>query len=354
MSNRNLVIYNLETNLDSHILASAHDWIQEFSMSYSRVVVYTTHAGRFNLPDNVTVIETGGGTLLKRLSAVWKLYKSLILILRNRRKTDVFHHMSSNTLLILGFPINLIKVPQIIWYSHSVADFSLRLGARFAGLVVSATTQTVPNLKGIVARPIGHGISLSRIGEIPNHDKQRTGIISVGRVVRIKKIEDAIKAISNLPSNLRDKARNLVLIGPYEEKSNYLEFLIQESQKYEVEIVLLGSMDYRRIPTLFANSSIVFTGTPKSADKAALEAAMLGCLILTTNESVQKLTGMDQVLPDVETATNLELQLAWLLSLTEIQEEKFRSRVAKTSREMNSLENLVLKVVNCFDELRIL
>jgi glycosyltransferase involved in cell wall biosynthesis len=352
MIDRTLIIYNLETNLDSHVLASAHDWIEEFSLNYSQVFVYTTHKGRLDLPKNVTVIETGGGTIQKRLLAVGKLLSSLNRILRNRSKTDVFHHMSSYTLLFLGLPIKLIKVPQIIWYSHSVADFSLRIGARFAGQIVSATSQTVPKLSGTVVHPIGHGISLPRLGEIPKNSHRHQGIISVGRVVNIKKIEDAITAISNLPRDLRRDLGNLTLVGPYEERSNYLSFLHQESSKYEVDMELLGPMDYRNIPSLFAKTSIVFTGTPKSADKAALEAAMMGCLVLTTNESVQKLTGMDQVLPDKETATNLRGQLVWMLSLSDVEIGKIRNIVATTSREMNSLENLVLKIVNNFEKLR--
>jgi hypothetical protein len=61
---------------------------------------------------------------------------------------------------------------------------------------------------------------------------------------------------------------------------------------------------------------------------------------------------MDQVLPDKETATNLRGQLVWMLSLSDVEIGKIRNIVATTSREMNSLENLVLKIVNNFEKLR--
>jgi glycosyltransferase involved in cell wall biosynthesis len=353
MSDRNLVIYNLELNLDSAVLASAHDWVEEFSKHYVHVFVYTTHAGRINLPNNVSVIETGGGTLKKRMLAAARLVNSLFSIYPNRKKTDVFHHMSSKTLLLLGMPIKFMDVPQVIWYSHSVADFALRMGARFAGLVVSATKLSIPILPGIPTRPLGHGISLSRLGNIPDFDiDKREGIVSVGRVVSIKNIEGAIYAISNLTGNIRELVKDLKLVGPYDENSGYLNFLRQESQNYQVEIVLLGPTEYANIPALFRNASIVFTGTPKSADKAALEAAMLGCLVLTTNRSVQELTGMEKVLPSEELTKDLSKQLAWMLNLTESDLANIRREVATISRHLNSLENLVSAVVRAFDELR--
>lgn len=353
MINRHLVIYNLETNLDSQVLASAHDWIQEFSRRYSRVYVFTTHVGRLNLPDNVFVVETGGGSLTKRFLALYRLMKSILTIYQDRKKTDVFHHMSSKTLLLLGAPIKIMGVPQVIWYSHSVADLSLRLGARFAGLVVSATKLSVPSLPGIEARPLGHGISMSRLGiDSRLHDQKRKGILSVGRVVSIKRIEEAIYAIAELKSMDPVRIYELTLVGPYDEHSDYTKFLIQEGSAHNVQINLTGAISYENIPALFRKASIVFTGTPKSADKAALEAAMLGCLILTTNKSVQELTGMSKVLPNKESASNLCTQLAWMMSLSESEQLSIRKEVITVSRNLNSLENLVSRLIDCFDELR--
>jgi len=353
MIDRILYIFNLEINLDSPVLASAHDWVEEFSKHYSQILVYTTHAGRFNLPPNVRVIETGGGTFRKRVLSITKLLGSLVSIYKNRKKADVFHHMSSKTLLILGVPIKIMKIPQIIWYSHSVADFALKRGARFASLVVSATKQSIPELPGIISRPLGHGISLSRIGKVPESvNENREGIISVGRVVNIKNIESAIYAISTLDKGLRKKINFFGLVGPYEADSAYLQFLHQQSQKLQVDILTIGPVTYEKIPDYFRNTSIVFTGTPKSADKAALEAAMLGCLILTTNKSVQELTGIESVLPNDELSRDLNKQLAWMLSLAEKDLAEIRKEVARISRELNSLENLVIQIVKCFDDIR--
>jgi glycosyltransferase involved in cell wall biosynthesis len=348
---RTLIIYNLETNLDSHVLASAHDWIHEFSFLYNQVYVFSTHVGRVNLPQNVSVIETGGGNFKARAIAIGRLLGSLRLILKNKKNIDAFHHMSSKTLLLLGIPIRMMKVPQIIWYSHSVADPAIKIGARFSNAVVSATMNSVPKLPGQNVRPIGHGISLKRLDNIQGPlESNRKGIVSVGRVVAIKRIEDAIYAISSLEVKLQERIGSLKLVGPNEISPDYVKFLTHESRKYGVEINFAGVADYSKIPEILSESSIFFTGTPKSADKAALEAAMSGCLILTTNESVQQLTGMSKVLPCGDIGSDFSKQLSWMLSLTEAEVALIRREVIKKSRELNSLENLVQKVTRIFDE----
>jgi hypothetical protein len=63
-----LVIFNLETNLDSQVLAMGHSWVEKLAANdFQKVFVYSTHVGRHHLPTKVTVVEIGGGNFFKRL-----------------------------------------------------------------------------------------------------------------------------------------------------------------------------------------------------------------------------------------------------------------------------------------------
>mgnify|MGYP000889057599 FL=1 len=99
---KTLIIYNLETDLDSQVLAAAHDWVEAFAAQVDKVFVYSTHVGRTKLPANVVVKELGGGSFLKRVAGLFKLYKSFATSLKHRSSVCVFHHMSPRTLLIVG------------------------------------------------------------------------------------------------------------------------------------------------------------------------------------------------------------------------------------------------------------
>ncbi len=353
MNNRQLVIYNLETNLDSFVLASAHDWIEEFSSIYEYVYVFTTHMGRTNLPSNVRIVEIGGGGIIRKARAIFRLFLGLRIIIKHGEKTDVFHHMSSRTLLILGAPIRILKAPQIIWYSHSVADLAIRISANFANLVISSTRESAPKLRGVETIPIGHGISTRRLESyFESEEFNRKGIVCVGRVVKIKRIEELLFAISDLDASIRLKTGIVRLIGPYEEESNAMKSIMKVCTQTGVKIDLTGPISYSSIPKALNKASVVYTGTPKSADKAALEAAMLGCLILTTNKSVQELTGMNRVFPSDEMANDLSQQLTWMLTLPDDQMRQIRKFVANKSRELNSLDNLVRRIEQKFVDIR--
>lgn len=353
MNNRQLVIYNLETNLDSFVLASAHDWVEEFSRKYKQVYVFSTHVGRTILPRNVHIVETGGGNVRNRVLAILRLIFSIWIIARKRKSTDVFHHMSSRTLLLLGLPIRILGVPQIIWYSHSIADGAMKLGARFANLVVSSTEGSVPKLIGIKVIPIGHGIATKRLeNSFASEESIRNGLICVGRVVKIKRIEELLIAISRLEPSIKSKVAEVELIGPYDKNSKDFNSLKKVSEQTGVKLFYTGPLRYAEIPGVIKNASLLYSGTPKSVDKAAIEAAMLGTLILSTNASVQELTGMKTILPSEEIATDLTKQLAWMLTLPEVKVKELRSFVANSSTWLNSLDKLVGRIEYQFMEIR--
>ena len=116
---KTLIIYNLETDLDSQVLAAAHDWVEAFAAQVDKVFVYSTHVGRTNLPANVVVKELGGGSFLKRLVGLFRLYKSFAIALKHQSSVCMFHHMSPRTLLFVGPLYKIAGIKQGLWYSHS-------------------------------------------------------------------------------------------------------------------------------------------------------------------------------------------------------------------------------------------
>ena len=155
-----IFIFNLETNLDSHVLAAGHDWIEAFSHHFDTVEVYSTHVKRTDLTANVRVKELGGGSPYRKLKNLYRLLKVIPRIWKYRDNAIVFHHMSSRTLAVLGLPVRLMRIPQGIWYSHSKADWSLRIGSTFADMIFTSTEYAYP-LRSNKLKFIGHGIKLN-------------------------------------------------------------------------------------------------------------------------------------------------------------------------------------------------
>jgi glycosyltransferase involved in cell wall biosynthesis len=273
---KTLIIYNLETDLDSQVLAAAHDWVEAFAAQVDKVLVYSTHVGRTNLPENVFVKELGGGSFLKRFVGLFRLYKSFATSLKYRSNVCVFHHMSPRTLLIVGPLYKVAGIKQGLWYSHSKKSLSLKYSQGFANRIFTSTPSAIPIANSRV-RYVGHGIkSKSLLGALDNSKVKREGILALGRIVPIKNIEFAILAIS------QSKYRNIKLtcIGPHQKDSPYVEFLGNLADSNQVILSIVQAVPYSKVPQVLAGFEYIFTGTPRSVDKVVIEGAMSGCFVL--------------------------------------------------------------------------
>jgi glycosyltransferase involved in cell wall biosynthesis len=340
-----LVIYNLETNLDSEVLAAAHDWISEFAKQVDEITVFSTHVGKMELPRNVHVIEIGGGGCRNRLLAMWRLYSRLPDVLRNRRDLVVFHHMSPRTLLLVGPIYRAFSVPQGLWYSHSVKSISLRLSHKLANKIFSSTAKTLPYTRENCLA-IGHGINTTKFGShFEASQRHRKGIIALGRVVPIKNLHHAIRALTNMQEN----ARALTCIGPYDESSPYVIGLRDEAKKLNVELCLEGIKNYSEIPSIMCEFSMIFTGTPISVDKAVIEGAMCGCFVVTSEVEAQRLTGMSEIWREMGLDgehLSIQSQISTLGRISLTRESDLRAKLSAIAISNNNLKKTTHKILN--------
>jgi hypothetical protein len=338
-----LYVFNLVTDLESPILAAAHEWVVALSMNFEFVKVYSTHVGKVELPANVHLTELGGGGLLGKVNNLLGLAKALASIFRERKKSSVFHHMSSRSLAILGFPIKCLNVPQGIWYSHSHADYSLRIGKIFVDFIFTSTPNSIP-LKSKKVIYVGHGISVPGAEfRIPN-DIYREGIVSLGRVARIKKLESLILAVGefNLSANLPIA---ITFIGPISDLE-YKQELINLAENQSVSISFFGSVKYTEVLKTLSAFSYIYSGTPNSVDKALLEGSLAGCLVLSVNHDAQLLSGMSEIMSmnSKSDEPSIVEQLQLLESLPPEKRDPMRKKLSETCERNNNLNQTTAKI----------
>lgn len=340
---KTLIIYNLETDLDSQVLAAAHDWVEAFAAQVDKVFVYSTHVGRTNLPSNVVVKELGGGSFLKRLVGLFRVYKSFVTSLKYRSNVCVFHHMSPRTLLIVGPLYKVAGIKQGLWYSHSKKSPSLRYSQGFANKIFTSTPSAIPIANGRV-RYVGHGIkSKPLLGALDNSKVKREGILALGRIVPIKNIEFAISAIS------QSKYRNIKLtcIGPHQKDSLYVEFLRNQADSNQVILSIVQVIPYSKVPQVLAGFEYIFTGTPRSVDKVVIEGAMSGCFVLTLEKEILKMTGMLEIWRELgySDVPQLEEQLNILGALDVEMEQALRAKLSTEAVARNEINSTVKKIL---------
>jgi hypothetical protein len=338
----NLFIFNLETDLDSLVLAAAHDWIEAFSAQYETVEVYSTHVGRSNLGENVKVSELGGGSLYFKFQNLLRLLRVTQRLWKFRRSAVVFHHMSSKTLAILGIPIRIMGIPQGIWYSHSKADLSLRMGKYFAQAIFTSTEYAVP-LKDKKVSYLGHGIKISS-DEADSRGVSsigRKGIVSVGRIARVKHLEQILQEMNTIPG----VEIPITFLGPVSDII-YASELSKLAAKFNLTLLLSGPRHHSEIPEALQVYKYIFSGTPFSVDKALLEGALSGCFVITSNVEAIKLSGMEQVWKRLNLSNSISIsdQLKTLEAISPGLENDLRQILRLECRERNDLNETVKKI----------
>lgn len=345
MSRSKLIIYNLETDLDSNVLASGVSWIEELSIYFDEIHVYSTYVGRFHLPPNVTVSQIGGGSFLKRIVAVWLLYKSTLLAISNPSEWAVFHHMSSRTCMLLGLNYRIFRVRQVLWYSHNHASLDLVLGYRFMDHILTPTPTSFP-LKSSKVRFVGHAVKIPPTTSTVS-DGFRSGIISLGRVAKVKNLDLLLDTLKSMPEIWISKLARIAIVGPNGDDAGYSKDLIKGFDSLSIDFKYFGALNQLKAQEILRAYSIYFTGTPKSVDKATIEAAMSGCLIVSESPEAIELTGMIEIwkqlgvfhLPD------LQKQISTLLFLSEETIKEFRIMISELSRNKNGL-NKTMQVIS--------
>lgn len=339
-----LFVFNLETDLDSHVLANSHSWLEAFqSQKFKRVYVFSTHVGRENLGENSVVVELGGGTTALRIRALFRLSKALILITRHSRRSLVFHHMSTRTTLFPGVFIKLLGVPQGLWYSHSATPPTLKLGLRIVDLVFSSTPGSTSN-KSHKFRYVGHGIDFRNFPSIESLvNIRRTGIVSLGRFARVKNLNRIIEAgyqAKNFPE--------VSFIGAKSDKNAVVSEIETLAKNLRVNVNLLDSIPHDEVPKVLSSFSFYFSGTPKSVDKATLEAASLGCIIISEEFTARELTGMNKSWRQLgkELPLTLTEQVQTFESLSNEAIREIRRSLMIHTREQNNVERTTKEIIN--------
>ena len=343
--NRDIVyIFNLSSDLNSPVLAASLEWVKAFARQAKFVNVFSTHLGEVPTIPNVKFKEIGGGTLLLRVTGVFRLIKVLFYIVRNSKKALVFHHMSPRTAVLLGPFLRLFKIPQGLWYSHSVASFELQVARHFVNNLFTSSESAIP-IKSRKTKYIGHGISTELFKNTNQSNRNRMSITSVGRITSIKNLEIIVNEISNLESDIQ-KAINVEFVGGIQD-INYKNTLEQTAKSSDVKLRFCDSIPYNKLSEYYNCKSIYFTGTPKSIDKATLEAAFCGCFIVSNNPDALRLTGMQNLYGDIgeNEMPSIKDQLRQIANLDFEAESKIRKLISESAILQNDVNRTVKQIL---------
>ncbi len=339
----NLILFNIETDENSKYLSANLDWIESLATQFDLVNVYSTHVGKFTVPSNVIIQELGGGSAFKRMRGFIKLIKCMVMIIKNRKNSVVLYHMVTRVPTIISLSLKLAGVKQGLWYSHSSKSLSLKWVVKNVNYIFTPTKSSFP-IESHKVITTGHGISSKNFSNLQK--SSRKGVISVGRVVPIKQIELFISAYSCLSIKERGEFSPLTLVGDLEADLGYVDRLKEMAIASDLELKLVPQIPRNKLIDYLNDAKYYFMGTPKSLDKAAVEAAMSGCLVLTQNPEDLQYLGICSFWKKHENVVEAGFapQMQILSTLTAQEFVKLHQEVALETKNINNIDALMMRI----------
>lgn len=331
--------------VDKHhpILGFFHRWIEEFATQCAKVTVICLQKGEYSFPDNVTVYSLGKEAGKSRLGYITSLYR---LIWRLRHEYDnVFVHMNQ-IYVILGAPLwRALRKNVGLWYAHGAVSRSLRVAVKLSDIVFTSTKEglRIDTPKRVI---VGQGIDTNNFKIIDKEHSDTLRLVTVGRISRSKNLETLLTASSRLKEKGIHFHFTIVGVPITESESLYDSKMkaLTADLGLDTHVTWIGGISNQELPKILQKSDIfVHDGSTNSLDKVLLEAALCGCIVVSSNPAYNALTkdlAPEYLYPQGDSTRLSEI----IMNAPEYSESD--SRVKEMISSNYTISNLVKNIIN--------
>lgn len=344
---RRLLLFNLRTDVDDHILGFTSNWVRALAEYYPAIDVLTMHRGRVDLPEHVHIVSAGREQGYSEVRRLGIFYAHLGRLLVQHRYSACFAHMMP-LFAALGGPLLIARgVPLTTWYTHRSVTRQLRLALRFSRRVVTAVPTSFPLLSPKV-RALGHGIDTEFYAPLAQplvRASSRPRIVCVARLTEIKNQHILLEA-------LRDLAADVVLIGDIPDGfDDAYKVRLQaqvEADQLGDRVIFAGAQTPEQVRNWYAQADLAVNLSPVGLfDKAPLESMACGVPTLVTNPAFAPVMGQHAdhlILPDASPEALVD-RLRILMALPDLLRTLMAANLRQAVIDQHSLATLIQRLV---------
>jgi len=243
--------------------------------------------------------------------------------------------MNHKTAVFPGIVLRIVGIHQVLWYAHASSSTVLKLAERSVNRIVTSRRTAFP-VKSCKVVEIGQALTIHLSQDsIPDWNCRKQDIVSLGRLATVKHLEECLNALQRV----NDSDIKLINIGPQSDpdyRRSLERFRIDDVSIFTAQRELPQSDALREI----SQYRYYFSGTRKAIDKAAIEAASVGCLVLTTNSNLQDILNLQIIFSSQGIERDISKQLRWYRSLDQKKAKECSETLARHTRENLSLERV--------------
>ena len=333
---------------EDQLLSHQAEIVSLIAREFDHISVLTGRIGKVTIPSNVT-LKSYNWVSGKKISNVFNLIKSYILIKKNNDITIVFSHMTFMQSLIILPLTKLQRVKHYLWYAHKSKNTYLQFSARLFDGLITSTRDSCPVRDGKIY-PIGQTINSDKFTPKKLINYPIIKLIHIGRFDPIKNISEIIGVVEK--SRVFSPNLTLDIIGSASSIS---------SKKYEQEVKsqfvhsttqgwlkFFPGVPREEIPYLLEKSHAFIHSCNAALDKVILEANLSNVPVVTSNEEFIKSFGSwtrNTNLADINLLVELNAALKTpKLELEKIINQRYEETLA--NHELKGWTTRLLKVIN--------
>lgn len=283
-----LLVITQKIDKDDAILGFFHGWVSKLSEKFSSVSVVCLEKGNYDLPENVRVYSLGKESGRSKIKYV-KNFFNLILGL-HKDYDRVFVHMNQEYILLGGFIWKILRKKIYFWRNHPSGSLLTAIAVALSDKVFCTSNQSF-TAKYQKTSLMPAGVDSERFAEPkdPGAQRVKNSILFLGRISPVKNPELLIEALNILKNREVDFLCD-VYGDTLPKDQDYFDSLKAKVKEFGLEgkINFYGSVPNYQTPAIYGRHEIFVNLTENgSFDKTIFEAALCGCLALTTNTSLQ-------------------------------------------------------------------
>lgn len=336
-----LLIITQAVDTEDPVLGFFVRWLEEFAKHAERIEVICLREGKHALPANVRVHSLGKERGVSRMGYLLNFYKH---IWRLRHDYDaVFVHMNQEYILLGGPLWRLFGKHIYLWRNHYAGSWLTDLAASFCTKVfcTSAHSYTAKYEKTVMM-PVG--VDVERFGSDGRVERNSHSILFLARIAPSKHPEVLIEALSVLAQRGIDFTASFVGSPLPKDEAYYAELKEKvRTLALDQHISFLPGVPNEETPDLYQAHEIFVNASPSGMfDKTIFEAAVSGCLVLSSSTDVAGITGPAFVFGD---AKDLATHLMHSLSLSEPERAVLARSLKDEAVRTHSLTSLGARLV---------
>ena len=333
---------------EDQLLSHQAEIVSLIAREFDHISVLTGRIGKVTIPSNVT-LKSYNWVSGKKISNVFNLIKSYILIKKNNDITIVFSHMTFMQSLIILPLTKLQRVKHYLWYAHKSKNTYLQFSARLFDGLITSTRDSCPVRDGKIY-PIGQTINSDKFTPKKLINYPIIKLIHIGRFDPIKNISEIIGVVEksrafspNLTLDIIGSASS-ISSKKYEQevKSQFVHSTTQGWLKF------FPGVPREEIPYLLEKSHAFIHSCNAALDKVILEANLSNVPVVTSNEEFIKSFGSwtrNTNLADINLLDELSAALKTpKLELEKIINQRYEETLA--NHELKGWTTRLLKVIN--------